>query len=60
MVFVDSPRKNGPFGACGAGEFAVVPTAPTIANAVYNGCGARIRDLPITADKVKEALKGTR
>jgi aldehyde oxidoreductase len=56
MVFVDSPRKNGPLGACGAGEFAVVPTAPAISNAIYNACGVRIQDLPITADKVKNAL----
>ncbi len=54
--FVEVPRKNGPFGASGAGEFADVPTAPAIANAIFNACGARIRSLPITPEKIKAAL----
>ena len=56
ILFVESPRRNGPFGACGAGEFALVPTAPAIANAVCNACGARVRDLPLTPERVKAAL----
>jgi len=56
MIFVDSPRENGPFGACGTGEFTLVPTAPAIGNAIYDACGARIYDLPITPDKVRRAL----
>jgi aldehyde oxidoreductase len=56
VIYVEVPRANGPFGASGAGEFADVPTAPAIANAVYNACGARIRNLPITAEKIKAAL----
>jgi len=54
--YVQVPRNNGPFGASGMAEFCLVPTAPAIANAVYNACGARIRTLPITPDKVKAAL----
>jgi CO/xanthine dehydrogenase Mo-binding subunit len=54
--YVQVPRKNGPFGASGMAEFCLVPTAPAIANAVYNACGARIVTLPITPDKVKAAL----
>jgi aldehyde oxidoreductase len=57
VAYVETPRSNGPFGASGAGEFADVPTAPAIANAVYNACGARIHSLPITKEKVKEALE---
>jgi aldehyde oxidoreductase len=56
VYFVESPRKNGPFGACGMAESVLVPTAPAIANAVYNACGARVRDLPITPEKVKSEL----
>jgi aldehyde oxidoreductase len=37
-------------------EFCLVPTAPAIANAVFNACGARVCDLPITAEKVKKNL----
>ncbi len=56
VVIVEVPRKNGPFGASGAGEFADVPTAPAIANAIYHACGIRIRDLPITPEKVRAQL----
>jgi CO/xanthine dehydrogenase Mo-binding subunit len=34
-----------------------VPTAPAIANAIYDAVGVRVRDLPITPEKVLEALK---
>jgi aldehyde oxidoreductase len=54
--YVEVPRKNGPFGASGMAESCLVPTAPAIANAIYNACGARIYSLPITSDKVKEAI----
>jgi aldehyde oxidoreductase len=57
VYYVQTPRKNGPFGASGMAEFCLVPTAPAIANAVYNACGARVCSLPITPNKVKEALK---
>jgi aldehyde oxidoreductase len=56
VIVVEVPRRNGPFGASGTGEFADVPTAPAIANAVFNACGARVRSLPITPEKVKAAL----
>ena len=54
--YVQIPRDNGPFGACGMAEFCLVPTAPAIANAVFNACGARVCDLPITAEKVRRNL----
>ncbi|MFQ5903452.1 MAG: carbon monoxide dehydrogenase, partial [Candidatus Binatia bacterium] len=45
-------------GAKGIGEPPMIPTAAAIANAIYNATGARIRELPITPDKVLKALKG--
>jgi aldehyde oxidoreductase len=48
------PRKKGPFGASGTAEYADVPTAPAIANAVYNACGVRVRALPITPVKIRK------
>lgn len=54
--YVQIPRENGPFGASGMAEFCLVPTAPAVANAIYNACGARIATLPITPDKVKAVL----
>ena len=57
VITLNIPREKGPFGASGAAEYADAPTAPAIMNAIANACGARIRDLPATPDKVKEALK---
>ena len=56
-VIVETDEKDGPFGAKGIGEPGLVPTAPAIANAVYDAIGVRIRDLPITPEKVLAALK---
>jgi xanthine dehydrogenase molybdenum-binding subunit len=39
------------------GEIVLVPTAPAIANAIYNAVGVRIKDMPITAEKILNALK---
>jgi len=56
VITLNIPRKKGPFGASGTAEYADVPTAPAIANAICNACGVRIRDLPITPEKVKKSL----
>jgi CO/xanthine dehydrogenase Mo-binding subunit len=55
VITLNIPRVKGPFGASGTAEYADVPTAPTIANAIYNACGVRIRDLPITPEKIKQS-----
>jgi aldehyde oxidoreductase len=57
VITVEVPRKKGPFGASGTAEYADVPTAPAIANAIYNACGVRVRELPITPEKIKQALQ---
>ena len=54
--FVESNDPNGPYGAKGASETAILPGAPAIANAVYDAIGVRITDLPITPEKVLAAL----
>jgi xanthine dehydrogenase molybdenum-binding subunit len=56
-VIVEPVDKDGPYGAKGVGEPGLVPTAPAIANAVYDAIGVRITDLPITPEKVLKALK---
>jgi xanthine dehydrogenase molybdenum-binding subunit len=58
VVFVETAEAAGPFGAKGVGEPGLVPTAPAIANAIYDAVGVRIRDLPITPERVLAALKG--
>ena len=56
IVIVEEPDPTGPYGAKGVGEPPMVPTAPAIANAVAAAIGERIRSLPITPEKVLEAL----
>jgi CO/xanthine dehydrogenase Mo-binding subunit len=56
-ITVEVPDKNGPFGAKGIGESALIPVAPAIANAIYEACGVRIKDLPIKAEKIFLALE---
>jgi xanthine dehydrogenase molybdenum-binding subunit len=57
LAFIETNDNFGPFGAKGVAEPGLVPTAPAIANAIYNAVGVRIRDLPITPEKMLEALK---
>ncbi|MDP2931772.1 MAG: molybdopterin-dependent oxidoreductase, partial [Chloroflexota bacterium] len=54
---VAAAHKDGPYGAKGMGEVVLTPTAPAIANAVYNAVGVRLKDLPLTREKVLKALK---
>ncbi len=57
LEFIETDDRFGPFGAKGVAEPGLVPTAPAIANAIYNAVGVRIRDLPITPEKVLKALQ---
>jgi len=56
-VVVEPGDEDGPYGAKGVGEPGLVPTAPAIANAIYDAVGVRIKDLPITPEKILVALK---
>jgi 4-hydroxybenzoyl-CoA reductase subunit alpha len=47
----------GPFGAKGAGEASSCSTLAAIANGIYDAVGIRIKDLPITAEKILQALR---
>jgi len=60
LELVETRDSEGPFGAKGVGEPGLVPTAPAIANAVYDAVGIRIRDLPITPEKIVAALTDKR
>jgi len=51
LVDEEDPHVN-PIGAKGIGEIGIVGVAPAIANAVYHATGKRVRDLPITCDKL--------
>jgi CO/xanthine dehydrogenase Mo-binding subunit len=56
-VIVEEADEEGPFGARGIGEPPILAMAPAIANAVEDAIGIRITSLPITAEKVLEALR---
>ncbi len=53
VIFVDEREVNlNPLGVKGVGEIGIVGTAAAIGNAVYHATGVRVRDLPITIDKL--------
>ena len=56
-MLAPTPHPDGPFGAKGLGEIPTVPGPPAISNAIYNAVGVRIKELPITSEKILKALK---
>jgi xanthine dehydrogenase molybdenum-binding subunit len=56
-ILVESPAEAGPFGVKGLGENPMWDAAAPVANAVYNAAGVHIDELPITAERVYQALK---
>jgi xanthine dehydrogenase YagR molybdenum-binding subunit len=53
VIFVDEPDDSNPLGIKGVGEIGIVGVAAAIANAVHHATGKRVRDLPITLDKLQ-------
>lgn len=56
-ILVPTHEPTGPFGAKAIAEIPINGPAPAIANAVFNATGARIRELPLTPDRVLRALR---
>lgn len=56
-ILIEEPDPCGPYGAKALGEPPLVPVAAAIANAVNDAIGVRIRELPITAEKVLRGLR---
>ncbi len=52
VLWTDIPDPHAPMGAHGVGEIGITGTGAAIANAIYNATGKRIRELPITLDKL--------
>jgi xanthine dehydrogenase molybdenum-binding subunit len=57
---IESIDPAGPFGAKGVGEAGAIPVAAAVANAVHDAVGARIRELPLTPERVFRALQAER
>ena len=56
LDIVETDYQNGPYGAKGIGEVVLCATAATIASAIYNATGVRIKDMPLTPERVAKAL----
>jgi xanthine dehydrogenase YagR molybdenum-binding subunit len=52
VIWTDIPDPHAPLGARGIGEIGITGVGAAVANAVYNATGKRVRDLPITLDKM--------
>ena len=57
VEFESSYEPTGPFGAKSIGEIVINTPSPAIANAVYNAVGVRIRELPITPEKIWRGMQ---
>ena len=55
-LIVEHPTADGPYGAKGVGEICAIPTAPAIANAIYNAVGVRVDRLPVDQEVIARAL----
>src|SRR5437773_2422645 len=53
---IEEPDPHGPFGAKEVGQGPLLPIMPAVANAVYDAVGVRIDEIPITPDKIMNAL----
>ena len=58
-ILVESNDPVGPYGAKGIGEHSLIPTAPSILNAIRDAIGVGIRQLPATPDRVLAAIRST-
>ncbi|MFH1852475.1 MAG: molybdopterin cofactor-binding domain-containing protein [Candidatus Neomarinimicrobiota bacterium] len=54
--FIPTHEPTGPYGAKAAAEIPINGPAPAVLNAIYNACGVRIRELPVTPEKVLAGL----
>ncbi len=52
IIWTDIPDPHAPMGARGIGEIGITGTGAAVANAVFNATGKRVRDLPITPEKL--------
>jgi xanthine dehydrogenase molybdenum-binding subunit len=55
-IFIESNEPTGPFGAKSLSEPCATVPAPAIANAIFNAVGVRVRELPITPEKILAGL----
>jgi aldehyde oxidoreductase len=57
IIYVETPREHGPFGAAGVGELPLTSSHVAVVNAIYSATGVRIRNLPALPEKVLAGLQ---
>jgi aldehyde oxidoreductase len=57
ILYVETPRGDGPFGAAGVGELPLTSPHAALVNGIYNACGVRITKLPALPEKILAGLK---
>jgi carbon-monoxide dehydrogenase large subunit len=60
ILFAPDPLYDGPWGAKGIGEGAMIAVAAAIGNAIHNAIGIRVRDLPLTPERVLSLINQKR
>jgi len=58
-ILIEDPSSEGPFGAKGIGEQALIPTAPAIFNAIHHATGVRLTRAPATPARVRATLQAS-
>ncbi len=56
IFLAELDNKSNPLKSKGIGELGICGAGASLANAIYNACGARVRDYPITLDKLLSVL----
>jgi CO/xanthine dehydrogenase Mo-binding subunit len=56
-IIIESNRLDGPYGAKGVGEVSLIVSGPAIANAIYDAVHVRVKDYPLTSEKILQLIK---
>jgi len=56
IFLAELDNKSNPLKSKGVGELGICGAGASLANAIYNACGARVRDYPITLDRLLSVL----
>lgn len=56
-IIVEDPESSAPYGAKGIGEPVMIPVAPAILNAIYDAIGVRVKELPVTPERLFKAMQ---
>lgn len=59
-IIVEHPNELGPYGAKGIGEPPILAAAPAIRNALYNATGIKLNVIPLTPQRVLQAIRGNK